>query len=69
MFGLNSPMGAGTAICVIGTGRRMQRLPPTLMKQMKLMGINVEVADTVNGLATFNVLNEEVLSGLVELIV
>jgi len=40
----------------------MQRLSPQLLKEMKAMNINVEVADTVNGLATFNVLNEEVLS-------
>ena len=42
------------------TGRRMQRLPLEVQKYMKELGINVEIADTVNGLATFNVLNEEV---------
>lgn len=38
----------------------MQRLPVEVQKYMKELGINVEIADTVNGLATFNVLNEEV---------
>ncbi|KAJ1476022.1 NADH dehydrogenase 1 alpha subcomplex assembly factor 3 [Baffinella frigidus] len=46
-------------LCVFGTGRRMQRLDPKLVKELREIGINVELADTVNALATFNVLNEE----------
>lgn len=53
-------MTAGTELCVFGTGRRMQRLDPKLVKELREIGINVELADTVNALATFNVLNEEV---------
>lgn len=46
-------------LCIIGTGRRMQRTPKELDAVMKAMGIPYDVMDTVNALATFNVLNEE----------
>ena len=46
-------------LCIVGTGRRMQRTPKSLHDDLKAMGIAYEVMDTVNALATFNVLNEE----------
>lgn len=46
-------------ICIIGTGPRIERLSEDLRKSMMMAGIGIEVMDTVNALATFNVLNEE----------
>lgn len=37
----------------------MQRTPKSLHDDLKAMGIAYDVMDTVNALATFNVLNEE----------
>ena len=46
-------------LCIIGTGRRLQRPPKALDGVMKAMSIPYDTMDTVNALATFNVLNEE----------
>ena len=37
----------------------MQRLPHDVQLQLKKLGIHVELMDSVNAMATFNVLNEE----------
>mmetsp|Transcript_27167 Transcript_27167/g.52972 ORF Transcript_27167/g.52972 Transcript_27167/m.52972 type:complete len:282 (+) Transcript_27167:330-1175(+) len=44
---------------LVGTGRRVQRLPSELIDQIKKMGLQMEVMDSINAVATFNVLNEE----------
>mmetsp|Transcript_17131 Transcript_17131/g.39494 ORF Transcript_17131/g.39494 Transcript_17131/m.39494 type:complete len:308 (+) Transcript_17131:314-1237(+) len=46
-------------IILLGTGRRIQRVPDALQMQFKRMSVNVEVMDSVNAVATFNVLNQE----------
>jgi hypothetical protein len=46
-------------ICIFGTGSRIERLSEDLRRNLMQAGIGVEVMDTVNALATFNVLNEE----------
>ncbi|NWY00030.1 NDUF3 factor, partial [Nothoprocta ornata] len=46
-------------ILVLGTGDRVERLHPALMKHMRACGIAVEVQDTVNACATFNFLMSE----------
>ena len=46
-------------LCIIGTGRRLQRTPKALDSTMKDLGVPFDAMDTVNALATFNVLNEE----------
>ncbi|XP_059712645.1 NADH dehydrogenase [ubiquinone] 1 alpha subcomplex assembly factor 3 isoform X3 [Haemorhous mexicanus] len=57
-------------ILVLGTGDRVERLHPTMVKQMRECGIAVEVQDTVraNACATFNFLMNErrvVAAGLI----
>ncbi|KAL9838735.1 NADH dehydrogenase [ubiquinone] 1 alpha subcomplex assembly factor 3 isoform 3-T3 [Geothlypis trichas] len=57
-------------ILVLGTGDRVERLHPAMMKQMRECGIAVEVQDTVraNACATFNFLMNErrvVAAGLI----
>ncbi|XP_025908398.1 NADH dehydrogenase [ubiquinone] 1 alpha subcomplex assembly factor 3 [Nothoprocta perdicaria] len=46
-------------ILVLGTGDRVERLHPALMKHMRACGIAVEVQDTANACATFNFLMSE----------
>ncbi|KAM6325268.1 NADH dehydrogenase [ubiquinone] 1 alpha subcomplex assembly factor 3 [Podargus strigoides] len=46
-------------ILVLGTGDRVERLHPTVLKQMRACGIAVEVQDTANACATFNFLTSE----------
>nr|XP_021150282.1 NADH dehydrogenase [ubiquinone] 1 alpha subcomplex assembly factor 3 [Columba livia] len=46
-------------ILVLGTGDRVERLPPAVLKQMRVCGIAVEVQDTPNACATFNFLTSE----------
>lgn len=46
-------------VFIVGTGRRMQRLTQMVTLSLREMGINVEVMDTGNACATFNVLNQE----------
>ncbi|XP_071406473.1 NADH dehydrogenase [ubiquinone] 1 alpha subcomplex assembly factor 3 isoform X2 [Pithys albifrons albifrons] len=55
-------------ILVLGTGDRVERLPPAMLKQMRACGIAVEVQDTPNACATFNFLMSEkrmVAAGLI----
>ncbi|XP_030898223.2 NADH dehydrogenase [ubiquinone] 1 alpha subcomplex assembly factor 3 [Melopsittacus undulatus] len=55
-------------ILVLGTGDRVERLPPAMLKQMRECGIAVEVQDTPNACATFNFLTSEkrmVAAGLI----
>ncbi|XP_054072459.1 NADH dehydrogenase [ubiquinone] 1 alpha subcomplex assembly factor 3 [Rissa tridactyla] len=46
-------------ILVLGTGDRVERLHPAVLKQMRECGIAVEVQDTPNACATFNFLTSE----------
>ncbi|NWW45816.1 NDUF3 factor, partial [Pedionomus torquatus] len=46
-------------ILVLGTGDRVERLHPTVLKQIRECGIAVEVQDTPNACATFNFLTSE----------
>uniref|UniRef100_A0A803YFC7 NADH dehydrogenase [ubiquinone] 1 alpha subcomplex assembly factor 3 n=1 Tax=Meleagris gallopavo TaxID=9103 RepID=A0A803YFC7_MELGA len=46
-------------ILVLGTGDRVEQLHPTVLRQMRLCGIAVEVQDTPNACATFNFLTSE----------
>ncbi|KAM9272191.1 NADH dehydrogenase [ubiquinone] 1 alpha subcomplex assembly factor 3 [Cariama cristata] len=55
-------------ILVLGTGDRVERLHPAMLKQMRECGIAVEVQDTPNACATFNFLTSEkrmVAAGLI----
>ncbi|NWQ60367.1 NDUF3 factor, partial [Neopipo cinnamomea] len=55
-------------ILVLGTGDRVERLHPAMLKQMRECGIAVEVQDTPNACATFNFLMSEkriVAAGLI----
>ncbi|XP_030358292.1 NADH dehydrogenase [ubiquinone] 1 alpha subcomplex assembly factor 3 isoform X5 [Strigops habroptila] len=55
-------------ILVLGTGDRVERLSPAMLKQMRECGIAVEVQDTPNACATFNFLTSEkrmVAAGLI----
>ncbi|XP_062441611.1 NADH dehydrogenase [ubiquinone] 1 alpha subcomplex assembly factor 3 [Rhea pennata] len=50
-------------ILVLGTGDRVERLHPAVLKRMRECGIAVEVQDTPNACATFNfLLNEKRLA-------
>ncbi|XP_068816386.1 NADH dehydrogenase [ubiquinone] 1 alpha subcomplex assembly factor 3 isoform X2 [Struthio camelus] len=46
-------------ILVLGTGDRVERLHPAVLKRMRECGIAVEVQDTANACATFNFLTNE----------
>uniref|UniRef100_A0A670JC61 NADH dehydrogenase [ubiquinone] 1 alpha subcomplex assembly factor 3 n=1 Tax=Podarcis muralis TaxID=64176 RepID=A0A670JC61_PODMU len=46
-------------ILVLGTGSKVERLDPTVLKLMRQCGIAVEVQDTPNACATFNFLTSE----------
>ncbi|XP_053146724.1 NADH dehydrogenase [ubiquinone] 1 alpha subcomplex assembly factor 3 [Hemicordylus capensis] len=46
-------------ILVLGTGTRVERLDPAVLKIMRQCGIAVEVQDTPNACATFNFLTSE----------
>ncbi|NWI12187.1 NDUF3 factor, partial [Crypturellus soui] len=46
-------------ILVLGTGDRVERLNPDLLKHMRACGVAVEVQDTPNACATFNFLMNE----------
>ncbi|XP_042311831.1 NADH dehydrogenase [ubiquinone] 1 alpha subcomplex assembly factor 3 [Sceloporus undulatus] len=46
-------------ILVLGTGDKVQRLDPAVLKLMRQCGIAVEVQDTPNACATFNFLTSE----------
>ncbi|XP_066473490.1 NADH dehydrogenase [ubiquinone] 1 alpha subcomplex assembly factor 3 [Tiliqua scincoides] len=46
-------------ILVLGTGNRVERLDPAVLKLMRQCGIAVEVQDTPNACATFNFLTSE----------
>uniref|UniRef100_A0A8B9CNH8 NADH dehydrogenase [ubiquinone] 1 alpha subcomplex assembly factor 3 n=1 Tax=Anser brachyrhynchus TaxID=132585 RepID=A0A8B9CNH8_9AVES len=55
-------------ILVLGTGDRVERLHPAVVKQMRACGIAVDVQDTPNACATFNFLMNEgrlVAAGLI----
>lgn len=49
-------------LLVLGTGRRAKQLAPELARQLHEMGVRVDAMDTVNAVATFNVLNQEARS-------
>ncbi|KAM4722447.1 NADH dehydrogenase [ubiquinone] 1 alpha subcomplex assembly factor 3 [Rhinophrynus dorsalis] len=46
-------------ILVVGTGDKVQRLDPNILKFMRQKGVAVEVQDTANACATFNFLTSE----------
>ncbi|KAL8212809.1 UNVERIFIED_CONTAM: NADH dehydrogenase [ubiquinone] 1 alpha subcomplex assembly factor 3 [Gekko kuhli] len=46
-------------IVVLGTGDKVERLDPAILKLMRQFGIAVEVQDTPNACATFNFLTSE----------
>lgn len=46
-------------ILVLGTGDKVQRLDPAVLKFMRQKGVAVEVQDTPNACATFNFLTNE----------
>ncbi|XP_053576776.1 NADH dehydrogenase [ubiquinone] 1 alpha subcomplex assembly factor 3 isoform X2 [Bombina bombina] len=46
-------------ILVLGTGDRVERLDPNILKFMRQKGLAVEVQDTANACATFNFLTSE----------
>ncbi|KAE8612323.1 hypothetical protein XENTR_v10012811 [Xenopus tropicalis] len=46
-------------ILVVGTGDRVERLDPNILKFMRQKGVAVEVQDTANACATFNFLVSE----------
>ncbi|XP_008103649.1 NADH dehydrogenase [ubiquinone] 1 alpha subcomplex assembly factor 3 [Anolis carolinensis] len=46
-------------ILVLGTGDKVQRLDPAVLKLMRQCGIAVEIQDTPNACATFNFLTSE----------
>ncbi|XP_069062302.1 NADH dehydrogenase [ubiquinone] 1 alpha subcomplex assembly factor 3 [Pleurodeles waltl] len=46
-------------ILVVGTGDKVQRLDPAILKFMRQKGVAVEVQDTPNACATFNFLTNE----------
>ncbi|XP_062979511.1 NADH dehydrogenase [ubiquinone] 1 alpha subcomplex assembly factor 3 [Elgaria multicarinata webbii] len=46
-------------ILVLGTGDKVQRLDPAVLRLMRQCGIAVEVQDTPNACATFNFLTSE----------
>ncbi|XP_053234394.1 NADH dehydrogenase [ubiquinone] 1 alpha subcomplex assembly factor 3 [Podarcis raffonei] len=46
-------------ILVLGTGSKVERLDPAVLKLMRQCGIAVEVQDTPNACATFNFLTSE----------
>ncbi len=46
-------------LLVIGCGTTIGKLPATFVQQLKDRDINVEALDTVNAVATFNILNQE----------
>ncbi|KAJ6668186.1 hypothetical protein lerEdw1_015563 [Lerista edwardsae] len=46
-------------ILVLGTGDRVERLDPAVLKLMRQCGIAVEIQDTPNACATFNFLTSE----------
>ncbi len=46
-------------LLVLGCGRTLQRLPSALVEALFAKGIGVEVSDTPNAVATFNILNQE----------
>jgi NADH dehydrogenase [ubiquinone] 1 alpha subcomplex assembly factor 3 len=46
-------------IVVLGCGRRIGRPPAELVSALRRRGVAVEALDTVNAVATFNILNQE----------
>jgi NADH dehydrogenase [ubiquinone] 1 alpha subcomplex assembly factor 3 len=46
-------------LVVIGCGPTIRKLPERFVRQLDERGINLEVLDTVNAVATFNILNQE----------
>lgn len=46
-------------ILVVGTGDRVERLDPSILKAMRAKGVAVEVQGTANACATFNFLTSE----------
>ncbi|XP_066553685.1 NADH dehydrogenase [ubiquinone] 1 alpha subcomplex assembly factor 3 isoform X2 [Amia ocellicauda] len=55
-------------ILVLGTGARVERVDPVVLRFMRKKGIAVEVQDTPNACATFNILSTErrvVAAGLI----
>ncbi|XP_006010919.1 NADH dehydrogenase [ubiquinone] 1 alpha subcomplex assembly factor 3 [Latimeria chalumnae] len=46
-------------VLVLGTGDRVERIDPKVLKFMRMKGIAVEVQDTPNACATFNFLTSE----------
>lgn len=46
-------------LLVLGTGSQTLRLPPALARIARAKHLSVEVASTVNAVATFNILNQE----------
>ncbi|GAB4813752.1 hypothetical protein N2152v2_000798 [Parachlorella kessleri] len=47
------------ALLVVGCGRSIRTLPEALLHGLREKGISVEALDTVNAVATFNILNQE----------
>lgn len=46
-------------LVVLGTGRRIQPPPRELAAALEERGVSIEAVDTINAVATFNILNQE----------
>lgn len=46
-------------LVILGTGQKIQRIPDSLSKSLFTRGVSLEVLDTINAVATFNILNQE----------
>lgn len=46
-------------LVILGTGQKIERIPEPLCKSLFTRGVSLEVLDTVNAVATFNILNQE----------
>jgi NADH dehydrogenase [ubiquinone] 1 alpha subcomplex assembly factor 3 len=46
-------------LVILGTGQKIQHIPDSLSKSLFTRGVSFEVLDTINAVATFNILNQE----------
>lgn len=46
-------------LLVLGTGSRTEPVPEGVLRALRERGVSIEVLDTVNAIATFNILNQE----------
>lgn len=58
-FEIFEPVVPKPEILLLGTGKTISRTPPFLRKYLNQMGIQVDVMDTRNACATYNLLSEE----------